>query len=98
MKLVINKNVVSVRKLSAAGLFAIAILSSSQVSAASACKGLDNKSCAEQSSCGWVQSYERKDGRTVNAFCRTKARGGSNKASDKSLGQKTSLSGKGKSG
>lgn len=39
--------------------------------AASACKGLDNKACGGNSACSWVEGYERKDGRKVNAFCRT---------------------------
>ncbi len=42
--------------------------------AASACKGLEQSECVESTSCGWVNSYTRKDGRTVNAFCRTKAK------------------------
>ena len=46
---------------------------SSPVLAASACKGLDNSSCSNNSSCGWVDGYERKDGRKVKAFCRTKS-------------------------
>lgn len=48
---------------------------SSPVNAASACKGLDNNACSESAACGWVESYERKDGRVVKAFCRTKAKG-----------------------
>ncbi len=46
---------------------------SSPVSAASACKGLDSSACSASASCGWVDSYQRKDGRTVKAFCRTKS-------------------------
>ena len=46
---------------------------SSSALAASACKGLDNSSCSNNSSCGWVDGYERKDGRKVKAFCRTKS-------------------------
>lgn len=41
--------------------------------AASACKGLENSACNSNASCGWVDSYQRKDGRTVKSFCRTKA-------------------------
>ncbi|RBP52644.1 hypothetical protein [Arenicella xantha] len=40
-------------------------------SAASACKGLDTDACASNSSCRWVEGYERKDGRQVKAFCRS---------------------------
>ena len=39
--------------------------------AASACKGLDNAACGANASCGWVEGYERKDGRKVKSFCRT---------------------------
>lgn len=46
---------------------------SGQVSAASACKGLENAACNSNTSCGWVQGYERKDGRKVKSFCRTKS-------------------------
>lgn len=39
---------------------------------ASNCKGLESNACSTNASCSWVESYERKDGRNVNAFCRTK--------------------------
>ena len=42
---------------------------------ASECKGLDNESCSANAACGWVDSYVRKDGREVNAFCRTSTKG-----------------------
>ncbi|MDB4511845.1 hypothetical protein N9060_00140 [Arenicella sp.] len=38
------------------------------------CKGLENGACTTQDTCSWVEGYERKDGITVNAFCRTKAK------------------------
>lgn len=41
--------------------------------AASACKGLDNSTCNANAACGWVDGYERKDGRSVKSFCRTKS-------------------------
>lgn len=49
------------------------LLVSGPVSAASACKGLDNSACGNKSSCGWVEGYQRKDGRSVKSFCRTKS-------------------------
>jgi len=49
-------------------------LASSPTQAASACKGLDTKACGSSSSCQWINGYERKDGRTVSSFCRTKAK------------------------
>lgn len=36
------------------------------------CKGMENAQCASSEDCSWVQAYERKDGRTVSAFCRSK--------------------------
>lgn len=54
----------------ASSLLASLIIASS-APAASACKGLDNSACSASISCGWVESYQRKDGRTVKAFCRT---------------------------
>lgn len=43
--------------------------------AASACKGLEQSACETSAQCGWVKSYERKDGKQVKAFCRTKSKG-----------------------
>lgn len=52
------------------------LLSSMSFSAhASECKGLDNQTCVTNVACGWVESYERKDGRQVKAFCRTSNKG-----------------------
>lgn len=42
---------------------------------ASECKGLNNESCSAKEACGWVETYTRKDGREVNAFCRTSTKG-----------------------
>jgi len=54
----------------AAGLIGAMIIAS-PATAASACKGLENSACAANASCGWVNGYERKDGRTVKPFCRS---------------------------
>lgn len=43
-----------------------------QVSAASACKSLQETACASNTSCSWIAGYERKDGRQVKSFCRSK--------------------------
>ena len=51
------------------------LLSSVSVQAASQCKGLDNSACDANAACGWVDSYVRKDGREVSAFCRTSNKG-----------------------
>lgn len=53
-------------------LFIVSLFSASQAGAAS-CKGLEQAKCGAESSCSWVKGYERKDGRKVKAFCRTKA-------------------------
>jgi hypothetical protein len=41
--------------------------------AAATCKGLDNSACDNNASCAWVEGYQRKDGRSVKSFCRTKS-------------------------
>lgn len=59
-------------------LFAVFMCTSfavlSSANAASACKGLEQSVCQTTENCGWVNSYSRKDGREVKAFCRTKAK------------------------
>ena len=54
-----------------ATLACASVMGSTSALAASACKGLDTKGCSSNSSCRWVEGYERKDGRQVKAFCRT---------------------------
>ena len=55
-------------------LLAGMLLASGNAQAASQCKGLEDAACSQNASCSWVQAYERKDGRKVSAFCRTKAK------------------------
>jgi len=55
-------------------ILAFSVTASGSAIAASQCKGLDNAACDAGSQCSWVEGYERKDGRKVNAFCRTKAK------------------------
>jgi len=50
--------------------------------AASQCKGLDIESCSNTEACGWVESYQRKDGRNVKAFCRTSSKGKARKVAE----------------
>jgi hypothetical protein len=64
----------SLRNSLAIAIATIGLLSSTGANAASACKGLDNSACNAKANCGWVNGYERKDGKKVNSFCRTKAR------------------------
>lgn len=63
----------SIRTTLAIAITTLGLLASSGVNAASACKGLDSAACGSTSSCGWVNGYERKDGKKVNSFCRTKS-------------------------
>jgi hypothetical protein len=49
-------------------------LSASALSAE--CKGQLQSQCEGSQSCSWVDGYERKDGRSVKGFCRTKSKGG----------------------
>lgn len=89
LKSLVSKNIVST------GFFAVlsaALLVSSQVHAADPvqCKGLDNDACTQQESCSWVNGYERKDGRLVSSFCRTKAKSKSTSATTTDTGEKAS--------
>jgi len=63
---------------------------SAQANAASACKGLENNACVSKESCSWIKGYERKDGKTVKPFCRTKP-GSKAKASVKTAANTTSV-------
>jgi hypothetical protein len=56
------------------GFLSVSVLTAGNVHAASACKGKEQKICLTDADCSWVNSYERSDGKTVNAFCRTKAK------------------------
>ena len=56
----------------------------------SQCKGLENNACVTANSCSWVEGYERKDGRKVNAFCRTKAKSKSTTVVPTRVNDKTS--------
>lgn len=71
-----NSNNRVVRKIQIASftLLASMTLASAPVNAASQCKGLDNAACNAEAACGWVEGYQRKDGKQVSAFCRTKAK------------------------
>jgi hypothetical protein len=57
-------------------IFAAALFSALMVSlpaaAASQCKGLSENSCAADSTCSWINGYERKDGRKVSSHCKTR--------------------------
>ena len=72
-----------------AGACAAFLLVSGSVGAASQCKGLSQSVCASDSSCRWVDSYVRKDGREVSAHCRL-GRAGKKSASTEKAAQKLS--------
>jgi hypothetical protein len=38
--------------------------------AESVCKGLEKPACGKSSACRWVEGYKRKDGKTVDGYCR----------------------------
>lgn len=48
------------------------LFSSLAAIAASQCKGLSEASCAADVQCLWVDGYQRKDGRSVAAHCKSK--------------------------
>jgi hypothetical protein len=73
------------------GLFTlVSTLAAASAVAAAQCKGLAEASCSVNSDCSWVDSYTRKDGRTVNAHCKSRPAGkaeGSADADAPKLGQ-----------
>jgi hypothetical protein len=73
------------------GLFTlVSTLAAGSAVAAAQCKGLAQDSCSVNSDCSWVDSYTRKDGRTVNGHCKSRPAGkaeGSADAEAPKLGQ-----------
>ena len=57
----------TIKALAISSLF---ILGSSSANAESSCKGSAQKACEQATSCTWVQSYERSDGKSVSGYCR----------------------------
>jgi hypothetical protein len=51
-------------------------LGSGTALAESACKGLEQAACEKASDCVWVGGYEKKDGKQVSGYCRSKSTGG----------------------
>ncbi len=35
-----------------------------------ACKGMQQAPCSDSTSCRWVNTYKRSDGREINGYCR----------------------------
>ena len=76
----VNKVFINVSSLLILSMLALA----TPTNAASQCKGLNIDECNQNATCGWVEGYERKDGRTVKSFCRTSRAGISVKSENKS--------------
>lgn len=51
-------------------LVASLLVAAPMAGAASQCKSLSQDACAANASCTWVDSYTRKDGREIQAYCR----------------------------
>ena len=77
MKIPVN---VSIRTASAIAIVAL-VVSAGNVTAAD-CKGLAQAKCEGNTSCSWVDSYKRKDGKKVDAYCRSKGKKKSAKKSE----------------
>ena len=72
------------RVLFASLLTLMSVASQAQTTTPSQCKGLANGDCASNNACSWVEGYERKDGREVSAFCRSKPKSKSTTSTDSS--------------
>ena len=51
-------------------------LGSTAAVAESACQGLEQGACEKKADCSWVGGYEKKDGKQVSGYCRSKSSGG----------------------
>jgi len=70
-----------VRKSVVAFVTATALMALQGPASAADCKGMEKNKCESNGSCTWVDSYKRKDGVSVNGYCRNK---GGKKSSSKS--------------
>lgn len=64
-----------IAKIASWTMLVLAVSISVSAIAASQCKGLDVQACQSNTACGWVDSYTRKDGKEIKAFCRTSLKG-----------------------
>lgn len=55
------------------------------------CNGMSEMLCGQASTCSWVGTYTRKDGRVVNGYCRTTNKKSHMKAGMGALSQGVSL-------
>jgi len=61
-----------IRKSAVALIAATALMAMQGPASAADCKGMEKSKCESNGSCTWVDSYKRKDGATVNGYCRSK--------------------------
>ena len=69
----------TMRRYTIGALFAagcVVVLGSGTALAESACKGMPQSGCEKAADCVWVDGYEKKDGKKVAGYCRTKSKGG----------------------
>lgn len=50
------------------------LISSTNFAATPACKGQVKDACSQNNACAWVNSYKRKDGKTIKSYCRNSAK------------------------
>ena len=60
-------------RLFVATLAAAALFLPPVATAAGQCKGMPQDACAAAADCLWINSYVRKDGRSVNGHCKSRA-------------------------
>ncbi|MEM5528983.1 hypothetical protein WN093_09180 [Gammaproteobacteria bacterium AS21] len=58
------------------------MISSTNFAATPACKGQIKDACSQNNACAWVNSYTRKDGKTIKSYCRNSAKSKVKKNSD----------------
>jgi len=64
----------STKMITTQSLIAITLIFSLSTSlyAANTCKGIQKQACNQSDSCTWIETYKRKDGANIKAYCRSK--------------------------
>jgi len=57
-------------------------ISSTAAAAELPCKGQEMQACNQSNSCTWINSYKRKDGKTIKSYCRNSTKNKSKKSKD----------------
>lgn len=85
-----NMDVIKLKRIATSSLIISGMLLTTPTLAASSCKGMIESDCAGTASCRWIDSYTRKDGITINAYCRSKPKSklAGEKAVDKKVVEK----------